>query len=247
MSRERPLQGACYCGRNRYIIVVPEDATENAKVIFDVSGENRRSQATPLTAWLRIPVSWYQSHTQSYYLDETHSAIRRIYTSPHTPHVKRIFCGFCGTHLTYWSEEPSSESEYLQVTVGSLRGEDISALEDLDLLPKDTEIGTVTGGDAAADAKPDGALASTSRNITRTEERGTTEGLSWFEEMISGSALGRSQTTRRGVGTSADGTTRVEWEVTEIHTGDGDEDSGTGRGKRKIGDLGGPGDVPMEG
>jgi hypothetical protein len=42
MSHERPLQGACSCGRNRYLILVPEDATEKAQVIFDVSSEHRR-------------------------------------------------------------------------------------------------------------------------------------------------------------------------------------------------------------
>jgi hypothetical protein len=41
MSRERPLQGACSCGRNRYLILVPENATERAQVFFDVSSENR--------------------------------------------------------------------------------------------------------------------------------------------------------------------------------------------------------------
>ena len=45
MSYERPLQGACYCGRNRYLIVVPENATEGPQVIFDVSSENRTIQA----------------------------------------------------------------------------------------------------------------------------------------------------------------------------------------------------------
>jgi hypothetical protein len=39
------------------------------------------------------------------------------------------------------------------------------------------------------------------------------------------------------MGVSADGTKRVEWEVTEIGAGDDDSDSGTGRGKRKIGDV----------
>jgi hypothetical protein len=41
MSHERPLQGACSCGRNGYLILVPENATEKAQVYFDVSSENR--------------------------------------------------------------------------------------------------------------------------------------------------------------------------------------------------------------
>jgi hypothetical protein len=192
-----------------------------------------------------VPIAWYQSHTRSYYPDETHSTIRRTFTPLHAPHCKRIFCGFCGTPLTYWTEEPVSESDYLQVTVGSLLGDDIRALEDLDLLPQDVEVDTLTQADAPADTDQDKVVTSTSKATTRTERSGTTGDLPWFEEMISGSALGRTQRTRRGMGMSADGTTRVEWEVTEIGAGDDDSDSGTGRGKRKIGDVGSHDGVQM--
>jgi hypothetical protein len=192
-----------------------------------------------------VPIAWYQSHTRSYYPDETHSTIRRTFTPLHAPHCKRIFCGFCGTPLTYWTEEPVSESDYLQVTVGSLLGDDIRALEDLDLLPQDVEVDTLTQADAPANTDQDKVVTSTSNATTRTERSGTTGDLPWFEEMISGSALGRTQRTRRGMGMSADGTTRVEWEVTEIGAGDDDSDSGTGRGKRKIGDVGSHDGVQM--
>lgn len=130
--------------------------------------------------------------------------------------------------------------------MGSLLGDDIQALEDLNLLPDDTDIGALPSGDAAADTNPDSSVASTSNNATRVERYGTSGNLSWFEEMISGSALGRTQKTRRGMGLSADGTTRVEWEVTEIGAGDEDSDSGTGRGKRKIGDVGGHDNLMQE-
>ena len=93
------------------------------------------------------------------------------------------------------------------------------------------------------DMNPDMSLSSTNNDTVRTERRGTLGDLSWFEEMISGSALGRTRRTQRGMGMSADGTTRVEWEVTEVGAVDEDDDSGTGRGKRKIGDLGGHDDV----
>lgn len=186
-----------------------------------------------------MPIAWYQSHTQSYFPDETHSNIRRTFTPLHAPHCKRIFCGFCGTPLTYWTEEPVSESDYLQITVGSLLGDDIKALEDLDLLPQDIKVGTLNQADASADTDQDNAMTSMSNMTTRTERSGTLGDLSWFEEMISGRALGRTQRTRHGMGVSADGTRRVEWEVTEIGAGDDDSDSGTGRGKRKIGDMGG--------
>ena len=193
-----------------------------------------------------MPISWYQSYTRSYFPDETHSVIRRTFTPHHAPHCKRNFCGFCGTHLTYWSEDPPSESGYLQVTVGSLRGDDIRALEDLDLLPQDAELVALPHFDAAADVNQGRSVPSTSNDTTRVERHGTSGNLSWFEEMISGSALGRTQITRRGMGMNADGTQRVEWEVTEIGSRDEDEDSGTGRGKRKIEDIGGHDDVMKE-
>jgi hypothetical protein len=99
--------------------------------------------------------------------------------------------------------------------------------------------------DASADTDQDNAMTSMSNMTTRTERSGTLGDLSWFEEMISGRALGRTQRTRHGMGVSADGTRRVEWEVTEIGAGDDDSDSGTGRGKRKIGDMGGHDSVQM--
>src|SRR2546423_1742983 len=114
MSRERPLRGSCSCGRNQYSIIIPENATETARVFFDNSQAHRklpylltppalhftikprfqslrtniqtgRAQATPLTSWLRIPLAWYSSHTISYFPDETHISIRRVYTSPKQP------------------------------------------------------------------------------------------------------------------------------------------------------------------
>jgi hypothetical protein len=104
----------------------------------------------------------------------------------------------------------------------------------------------LTDGDDAGDMNPDRSVASTSNETARTERYGTSGDLSWFEEMISGSALGRTQRTRRGMGMSADGTTRVEWEVTEVGEKDEDSDAGTGRGKRKIGDLGAHDDADMK-
>lgn len=199
-----------------------------------------RSQAAPLTAWLRVPISWYQSHTQSYYPDETNSTIRRTFTPQHAPHIKRNFCGFCGTHLSYWSEQPVTESEYLHITVGSLDGEDIRALEELDLLPPNIEVSALTQAteatvsDQAPSASNDGPAASS-----------TTGDLSWFEEMLSGSALGRTQMTRRGMGVSSDGTARVEWEFSEYEEGE-ESESGNGRGKRKIGEVGKGDDTDME-
>ena len=41
MSRERPLSGGCSCGRNRYVIRIPQDATERPQVFFDNSHAQR--------------------------------------------------------------------------------------------------------------------------------------------------------------------------------------------------------------
>ncbi|KAI9877482.1 MAG: hypothetical protein M1830_003779 [Pleopsidium flavum] len=223
MSRERPLRGACSCGRNQYLIVVPQDSTASARVLFDDSSEHRRHQASPLTAWLRVPLSWYHSTTYSLYPDETHAAIRRAFTPTHAPHTKRYFCGFCGTPLTYWSEQPREESEFLSVTLGSLLGEDLRELEELGLLQEDS-----LNGDGQRTA---------SGSVVKRSEGSESVGLPWFQELVEGSQLGRIGTSRRGGGVSADGRTRVEWEILEFGDGVHGSDGGIGTAKRKIGEV----------
>jgi hypothetical protein len=237
MSRQRPLRGACNCGRNLYAINVPTDSTEQAQVSFDDSSESRRSQATPLTAWLRVPLAWFSSTTIAQFPDESHTSIRRIFTPEHQPHCKRVFCGYCGTHLTFWTEEPATEAEYLSVTLGSLVSEDIRALQDLDLLPEDVEpedVGLATDGTAETRQvaqKPQSAEAV----VRKTQRQGKLGDIDWFEEMINGSRLGRTQQTRRGMGVSADGNTTVQWEISEYTEGDDEPASSTG--KRKLEDA----------
>ncbi|KAL9620512.1 MAG: hypothetical protein Q9160_004981 [Pyrenula sp. 1 TL-2023] len=185
-----------------------------------------RSQATPLTAFIRVPLTWYQSHTISFYPDERHADIRRTFSPPETPHVKRNFCGFCGTHLSYWTEEPFTESDYLNVTIGSLRSEDLRALEDLDLLPDDISTEIITTPQTAPSSAHEHS-ATLSSTVS-----GQNANVPWFEEMIEGSRLGRTEKTKRGMAVSGDGRTRVEWEVSEFE----DEGPGTPRGKRKLED-----------
>lgn len=60
-------------------------------------------------------------------------------------------------------------------------------------------------------------------------------GIPWFQEMVEGSELGRIK-RRRGGETSADGSTRIEWEVVEIGRDDGEGDA-TSTAKRKISKL----------
>ncbi|ETI29409.1 hypothetical protein G647_01862 [Cladophialophora carrionii CBS 160.54] len=255
MSRARPLQGSCNCGRNHYIITVPRDATEQAVVYFDNSSESRRSQATPLTAWLRVPLTWYSSATTSFFPDESHASIRRIFTPLHAPSSQRVFCGYCGTHLSFWTEHPPEEAEYMNITLGSLVNEDLQALQELDLLPDaassegtdDNEQLTMSGGLGQDDSTTvDGSTKQQTRPVTRTQRSGRTGGLTWFEEMLDGSRLGRVQNTRRGIGITNDGSTRVEWEVSE-YLDDGSATPGTPTSsKRKIEDVAQDDDVRMQ-
>ena len=118
----------------------------------------------------------------------------------------------------------------MSVTVGSLSRKGIEALEDLDLLPEDVQV----QGQAEDTQALTSAPSSEQETTTQTRE-GRTGGIQWFEDLISGSRLGRTQRSRYGVGSSRDGTTKVEWEITEIV----DDGSGTTviASKRKYGDA----------
>ncbi|WEW54718.1 hypothetical protein PRK78_000141 [Emydomyces testavorans] len=177
-----------------------------------------RIQGAPLTAWLRVPLRWYQSFTRSYFPDETHATIRRIFVPEDAPHSRHVFCGFCGTPLTFWTEDPPEEADYMSVTVGSLSSEDQNILEDLDLLPKDTDIGEIANANPAALASKvplSVQLRSSEPQISVSHRTGTVYGIPWFEEMLQGSRLGRVEKHRRGFGSSADRSVQIEWEVSE--------------------------------
>jgi hypothetical protein len=135
----------------------------------------------------------------------------------------------------------------MNITLGSLLNEHLHALQELDLLPQDTDLESTGDTREAAiskDATEAPARQQEDQPVTRTQHSGRTGGLTWFEEMLEGSQLGRTQNTRRGVGVS-DGST-VEWEVAEYYN-DGSEvlQSPTGS-KRKIGDVGNDDDVSMQ-
>ncbi|CAG8097077.1 unnamed protein product [Penicillium olsonii] len=246
-----PLRGSCSCGRNEYQINIPDDVTDHAEVYFDSSRDNRRFHGTPLSAWLRVPLDWYQSSTRSFYEDESHSAIRRSFSPRHAPKTQRVFCGFCGTPLTFWTEEPYHESEFMSIALGSLHVEDQRALDDLGLLPDDFEEDAPSAGVATsseiAPARTGSSVIVPSfddptdfSDISRSLQRGRTGGIPWFEEMMEGSRLGRLMRSRRGMGISDDQTTSIQWEFSEWHDdGTGgvvqqEPDSGVrSRGKRK--------------
>jgi hypothetical protein len=123
--------------------------------------------------------------------------------------------------LSYWSESPPSEADYISLTLGSLSSNDLRDLEELGLLPKE----------AVEDAEHDNEKI---ESVIHTGNNDTTEGLPWFESLVKGSKLGNM---RRSWGSrqSGHGRFKVEWEIMEWTEGDvGDTVSPA---KRKIGEV----------
>ena len=180
--------------------------------------------ATPLAAYLRVPLAWLHSTTFAFFDDETHTMIRRVYTHPREEHAKRQFCGFCGTPLSYWSEEPRSEAEYINLTLGSLLQEDFQDLEDLGLIPEESE----------SEPEEKQQVDPASRETALRQSFG----VPWFDGMVEGTRLGRLRRTH-GIERSDDGTVRVEWEIIEQSDGPESHDvemesASSSSGKRKL-------------
>lgn len=118
---------------------------------------------------------------------------------------------------------------YLNVTLGSLFGEDLRTLGELGLLPDSAEDVDIV------ESKPkQGGMEGSNRTQIR---RGVEGDMAWIEEMIDGSRLGRSAKTKRGASRNPDATTTVEWEITEIVDQGSQIESDAGRGKRKLDDV----------
>ncbi|CAM1505346.1 Fc.00g109830.m01.CDS01 [Cosmosporella sp. VM-42] len=209
MSSLRPLRGGCQCGRNRYIIAVPQDGVSEAQVLFNTEPVHQIPLATPLAAYIRVPLAWYHSTTYAFFPDETHSMIRRVYTHPSQQYSKRHFCGYCGTPLSYWSEDPQTEAEYINLTLGSLLREDLRDLEDMGLIPEDSE----------SEGKEE------NQKPTRSTALRQSYGVPWFDGMVDGTRLGKMRRSQ-GVQRSQDGRVKVEWEIVEFNGDNGDQRSG---------------------
>ncbi|KAI1082363.1 hypothetical protein F5B20DRAFT_578577 [Whalleya microplaca] len=227
-NSSRALRGSCHCGRNQYVVQIPGSTSEVPQILFDSNAHHRVASATPLSAFLRVPLSWYHSEIFPFFADESRSSIRRVYSHPSEQSAMRHFCGFCGTPLSYWSEQPRSEADYIQLTLGSLLTEDLHSLDELGLIPDDSS--EPDEMEIVPTPVPGRELQLIGRNLTS---------IPWFESMLSGSRLGNIHTTR-GVHESRDGKFRVEIEITEW-TGDdaandeadGSEASATGKRKRE--------------
>lgn len=182
---------------------------------------------------LRVPIANLQTTTHAFFPDETHNTIRRVFVPHFAPHTKRHFCGFCGTQLTNWTEDPPEEAEWVRVNLGSLKSESMDKLEDS---------GILGGVDEDEDGKPSSGADGAELSTTGPQGR-EVQGNPWFEEIIEGSELGKIR-KRRGGKSSADGSTRVEWEVMEFN---GEEVGTSTTGKRKLGSLAEGDDVAMRG
>ena len=187
-----------------------------------------------------MPLSRLHSTTYALYPDETHSAIRRVFSPYHAPHTKRHFCGFCGTPLSYWSEETPEEAEWISVNLSSLRNESLERLQDAGFLGAQEEGGEDEPGNGTADSQE---ISQQSTAIAQQDIGRELQGVPWFEEMVEGSNLGTIK-RRRGGQTSVDGRSRYEWEVVEIG-GDQDENTVAGTAKRKLGVIDVGDDVEM--
>ncbi|KAI0127905.1 hypothetical protein BJ170DRAFT_393806 [Xylariales sp. AK1849] len=234
MDSERALRGSCQCGRNQYIIRVPANASRDAQILFDTNTAHRIASAAPLSAFIRVPLTWYSSESFPFFPDETRPAIRRIYSHPSEQHAIRQFCGFCGTPISYFTEQPRSESSFIRLTLGSLLTEDLHDLEAMGLIQDDDEEGTT---DDPMDPLPSSSTASAAQQLIGRDFTN----IPWFNGLIQGSRLGNMHTSRCGRESRA-GTVRVEWEITEW-TGDEDEDEdeetskSSATGKRKRGET----------
>ena len=140
-----------------------------------------------------------------------------------------------------------SEQEFINITLGSLGVRDLLALEGLDLLPEDVKVEperinqtkqpseAVSMGCATTESS---TVATSSENVpSRNSRAGTSGGITWFEDMMQGSQLGHHSKTRKGLGTSADGTTTISWEISEYYGSEGEDAQPSSSSKRKADDI----------
>ena len=128
----------------------------------------------------------------------------------------RHFCGFCGTPLSFWSENPQSEKDYIQLTLGSLFPEDLGDLEELGLLG--------SSGSASGEASEEEDGQGGSKEV-KEAMHGRMGVVPWLDSLLEGSRLGNMRRMKRGAELAMGGGKRVkvEWEGVEW---DEEEDQG---------------------
>ncbi|KAL1837248.1 hypothetical protein VTJ49DRAFT_4089 [Mycothermus thermophilus] len=235
-----------------------------ARVVFNTHSSQRTILGTPLPAYLRVPLTWHTSQTVPRHADETRAQIRRVYqlhddmdysdeddddnASPSSGGIHgrgrnkksnntyeiRHFCGFCGTPLSYWREQPPGEGDFIQLALGSLLPSDLRDLEEFGvLLPSSPSAPSSVPGSprpGGEDEKEGGGAASQAGSVGLStgddtgDMVGIVGGLPWFDALVEGSRLGRMRWSG-GTGTTAmggegRGTVRVAWEVMEWTEGE---------------------------
>ena len=122
----------------------------------------------------------------------------------------------------------------MDVTLGSLWGESLGLLQELGWFEDET-----SEEEDVEEGETSGLVRTTTAGSMRNR------GMPYFEEMVEDSRLGKIK-RRRGGHVGADGR-EVQWEVTEITEGEGDDgdaimegvavaESGTGNKRLKLGD-----------
>jgi hypothetical protein len=267
------LRGSCACGRNRYVVHIPHDAQQSAQILLDTSSHSRESralpgrkerkpsganatpgrlQASPLTAFLRIPLAWFQSSTIAFFPDETHQTIRRTFSPAvhsylegdddkeddddaasgrSSSSLRHQFCGYCGTPLARWDASSREAERFVALTLGSLLDEDVEQLDVLGLLGE-----SEWESDDHDEQPPQPQQQQQHEHKLQVAEDPLgwvvrRAGAPWFEDMVRDSRLGRLRSRRGGV-ESADGTVSVEMEIVEFSLGE--EEAAAGGAKRKL-------------
>lgn len=116
--------------------------------------------------------------------------------------------------------------EVVDVTLGSLEGESLDALEGLGVLDGESEEGEEGQDDEEEHLRTNPGRMQEVDNSQGTTLRRTSyhsmrnRGVPYFEEMVENSRLGRIK-RQKGGHTSFDGRTTVHWEVVEIEGDDG--------------------------
>jgi hypothetical protein len=128
--------------------------------------------------------------------------------------------------LSYWSESPPSEAEYISLTLGSLEWSDLRDLDELGLLPEGALGEWESGGKAPTMATVIGGEG---------QHAESHEVVPWFETMLQGSSLSRVRRSR-GKRQTQDGRVRMEWEIVELLPNEGPENDTQASGKRKLED-----------
>lgn len=201
------------------------------------------SHASPISAFIRVPLTWYQSVTVALFPDESPIEIKKVYSGfDDVPTDRHCFCGFCGTALTLWSESPRSEAEYIRVCLGSLDGTDLRDLEDLGLVrfEADEELDekkATKSEPEVQDAEDVPALTAQLMVVEEEEHKAGQDddgddeyytptislhhGLAWLDRLMEGSRLGGSIRLRHSIGTGGVSSTRHIFESSKTTTGGG--------------------------